>query len=832
MPDLLMYFVAYFQKFRGVFKILVRTLKPINASSELHSSIFYYLPVFTNIQMNNKNDSFDEFWQGIDILKQKQSPINLIKRPKIGVQQQLFKWLKPNENKINANVCSTSPTCEKFIASVSSPSSIHSCSSFSSSSNSSPPTKRSRIFKRRQHQKLVEFESGLKGFPSLQNNNSHLLVYVVSVNKGVDELGKPFINLKCELATGSVSSKMHKINVYLRDSWVVETPELCTRQLLRLIEPNKINENTFEICDSSADSCGGLLIVEPETLISSTQLSQAHYCPRKAMFQDRFRSTDTTIAMTVGTIAHELFQIALDLLPSELSAEWLFNFYRKHFLTKICPDLVGMDCSLVKFEEELRRYLENISDWIKSHHPHYKNEKKNNQPIAQIRQQNIEDDENNDPNLPNEPFFYSETVDIEENIWTPTIGFKGRIDVSFMGGGNTSPCSLSDSNQSPLSINKQSKLVVPLELKTGRSYGSSGCVEHQTQVMLYSLMLSERVNNGQLSLGFLLYLRDNKIAPIHPKAVQLRGIIQMRNRLATHFSKFTIDSFPDPLRNPRSCINCPYATLCSTIALGNEISSKEGSSKNKTQKSRLKKFLSPKNNNEDFMVVDEIKQNGVVKIANDKPQRTLKNKISEEMYNFMLQQTAHLNQQEILQINNWIKNGLEGWGKAWENGSTLRLFRKTPKERELFGTCLANMRLISSNCTKNDVDDFKNSFLLFFTRESNEKITELENFQLKVGTTITISTNNAYALLIAKIHSIDVSTNSVFIISDKDLSKNIPGKEEDDQIYYHLDKHDGFTSYALALGNISGLLENSQKAKLLRSILMSTNNNTSTSKKK
>jgi len=104
---------------------------------------------------------------------------------------------------------------------------------------------------------LVEFESGVKGFPSLQNNNNHLLVYVISVNKGcfnclsklwtkflgVDELGKPFINLKCELATGYVSSKIRKINVYLRDSWAVETPELCTRQHLRLIEPNKINEN-------------------------------------------------------------------------------------------------------------------------------------------------------------------------------------------------------------------------------------------------------------------------------------------------------------------------------------------------------------------------------------------------------------------------------------------------------------------------------------------------------------------------------------------------------------------------------------------------------------
>jgi len=38
--------------------------------------------------------------------------------------------------------------------------------------------------------------------------------------------------------------------------------------------------------------------------------------------------------------------------------------------------------------------------------------------------------------------------------------------------------------------------------------------------------------------------RDNAIAQIHPKAIQLRGLLQMRNRLATHFSKFTLDSFP------------------------------------------------------------------------------------------------------------------------------------------------------------------------------------------------------------------------------------------------------------------------------------------------
>jgi hypothetical protein len=57
--------------------------------------------------------------------------------------------------------------------------------------------------------------------------------------------------------------------------------------------------------------------------------------------------------------------MALDLLPPELSSDWLFEAYRKHFLSKICPDLVGMGCSLEQFEKELRLYLENISLWIK-----------------------------------------------------------------------------------------------------------------------------------------------------------------------------------------------------------------------------------------------------------------------------------------------------------------------------------------------------------------------------------------------------------------------------------------------------------------------------------
>jgi CRISPR/Cas system-associated exonuclease Cas4 (RecB family) len=58
-------------------------------------------------------------------------------------------------------------------------------------------------------------------------------------------------------------------------------------------------------------------------------------------------------------------------------------------------------------------------------------------------------------------------------------------------------------------------MIYPLELKTGKSY--EGSIEHQAQVLLYSLLLSERWNKGKIVPGFLLYLKDNRIRKIQPK---------------------------------------------------------------------------------------------------------------------------------------------------------------------------------------------------------------------------------------------------------------------------------------------------------------------------
>ena len=91
----------------------------------------------------------------------------------------------------------------------------------------------------------------------------------------------------------------------------------------------------------------------------------------------------------------------------ELSPENLLGEFRKNILPSICADLVALNKSPCDFEKELQPYLKNIVDWVKNYMP-------------------------NDAQKPLGDDVIVESVhDIEDNIWSPTIGVKGKIDVSF-----------------------------------------------------------------------------------------------------------------------------------------------------------------------------------------------------------------------------------------------------------------------------------------------------------------------------------------------------------------------------------------------------------------
>jgi len=174
----------------------------------------------------------------------------------------------------------------------------------------------------------------------------------------------------------------------------------------------------------------------------------------------------------------------------------------------VTPSLTNLGIDLHSFKNDLDPYLDNIVRWIGVHFPPSPGK-------TQVRREK--------PNMVKNPDMrFDKVIDIEENIWTPTIGIKGKIDVSFQ---------VVEYHTFRYKFSVQSNRIgvhrtLALELKTGKSYESS--IDHQTQVLLYCLMLSEVENSGRILPGMLLYLKDNRMREIVPKPNELKGVLNMR----------------------------------------------------------------------------------------------------------------------------------------------------------------------------------------------------------------------------------------------------------------------------------------------------------------
>lgn len=166
----------------------------------------------------------------------------------------------------------------------------------------------------------------------------------------------------------------------------------------------------------------------------------------------------------------------------------------------------------------------------------------------------------------------TEIQDIEENLWIPQMGLKGKIDVSVK--------IHARHNKNQLSyFSKQHHEIAPLEMKTGRA---SFSMEHKGQVILYQMMLSALGN--PVKSGLLLYLRENLMREIYGTRNEQRDLIALRNDLsyylsnlpdfATHPVEISLPQekflqpfeLPEPISHPTACSQCPYSTLCCSFA--------------------------------------------------------------------------------------------------------------------------------------------------------------------------------------------------------------------------------------------------------------------------
>lgn len=167
--------------------------------------------------------------------------------------------------------------------------------------------------------------------------------------------------------------------------------------------------------------------------------------------------------------------------------------------------------------------------------------------------------------------------DIEENIWVPRLGLKGKVDVSVR-----------IRRRPKNGTHSKESAYMPLELKTGRASFSP---EHTGQLILYQMMMSA-VEGKQIDSGLLLYLREGVMREVKGSHNEQRDLILLRNEISYYLAKqfesyasigkssndeniesndlltellriSNIPELPEPINRANVCSQCPYNVLCS-----------------------------------------------------------------------------------------------------------------------------------------------------------------------------------------------------------------------------------------------------------------------------
>ncbi|XP_066477496.1 DNA replication ATP-dependent helicase/nuclease DNA2 [Tiliqua scincoides] len=289
------------------------------------------------------------------------------------------------------------------------------------------------------------------------------------------------------------------------------------------------------------DADVGYLILYPDLLLSGTTVSNSIRCMRKAVLSEKFRRHEPgSRQMLIGTILHEIFQKAGANFMQEKLQEIAFSTVHG---PKYLKDLYQLNLKQNDIMQEIEEYLPSFTKWASDFM--YKH--------SQVNHQNIQLKLPRDSNEASYSVKVTEILDVEENIWCPRFGLKGKIDV-------TADVTIHHRSGT------QSK-IMPLELKSGKE---SNSIEHRSQVILYTLLCRGRRVDPES--GFLLYLKTGNMFLVPGNRMDRRELIKLRNQLAfyllhsTYKSDITehtqLASLPPLISDSQACSYCSQKRNC------------------------------------------------------------------------------------------------------------------------------------------------------------------------------------------------------------------------------------------------------------------------------
>ncbi|KAI0794807.1 DNA replication factor Dna2-domain-containing protein, partial [Abortiporus biennis] len=327
--------------------------------------------------------------------------------------------------------------------------------------------------------------------------------------------------------------------VVLQDDWV--RTDVRVGDILNVIgtfcESNNLpsSSSTPPIPAVTITSKDNLLIVHPDILITATALSNAPQCLRKPLLSSLVRSTssssDITPSLVWGNILHEVMQTCM------VEETWDDRFIEdkiedavRRALSELLRIGIGVE-QAVREVQERARGLKGFRQKYVSRMPKPDGVLTNTRALQ--GQSSL--------------LAISGLHDIEEDIWSPTYGLKGKLDASVQ-------AVISDTTLTPWNLNHRKTPNVnsrpatscppdpqsqtqsgplPFEIKTGRTIAG---MEHRAQTMLYTLLMEDRYKR-EVKEGLLYYTQSEEVVRVPRARNEIRGLIIARNELAGYMKR-------------------------------------------------------------------------------------------------------------------------------------------------------------------------------------------------------------------------------------------------------------------------------------------------------
>ncbi|KAM9366704.1 DNA replication ATP-dependent helicase/nuclease DNA2 [Symphorus nematophorus] len=446
----------------------------------------------------------------------------------------------------------------------------------------------------------------------------------------------------------------------------------------------------------------GFLVLLPDSLISGTSISSSIRCMRRAVLGEMFKSFDGgSKQMLNGTMVHEVFQRAAT--AKDFSLETLSKLADQALHSpQYLGDMYSLGVTQEEMKQELHDYLPSLELWAKEYL---------SSPTPKAISLKIPGNSRAPSKCQDSATVVTvtELLDIEENVWSPRFGLKGKIDVTAR---------VRIQRQRNRGHRTPEEKTIPLELKTGRE---SNSIEHRSQVILYTLMSLERYNP---EAGFLLYLKTGNLHPVVANHMDHRELLKLRNTLVHHIhncvvkevERSRLSRLPDILTNRQTCQYCPQRRNCALYE----------------------------------RVVDGHSADDYEDVVRD----------------FLQQETGHLTPPHLSYFSHWLLLCcLEAATMETKNGRK-RVWLWTAEESEKNGSCVGNVQLSGPVTVQSE-----GLFFHRFQRSSAAPQKGLTNSGLAGGDRIVVSDQEGHQVGLATGYLCEVSRTSVSCTLDRDLSK-------------------------------------------------------------